>query len=146
MTRARPSSASRRLPVRGPSARRRNDHSQELAQDYVEMIAELIAKNGEARLVDLARALGVTHVTAGQTLRRLQKRALVTTQPYRSIFLTSAGRSLAKESRERHELVARFLTSLGVPAPVAESDAEGIEHHVSPETLAAFAKYLRRGV
>jgi DtxR family manganese transport transcriptional regulator len=132
------------VPLRGNSERRRNDHSQELAQDYVEMIAELIARNGEARLVDLARGLGVTHVTAGQTLRRLQSRGLVTTQPYRSIFLTSAGRSLAKESRERHDLVARFLTALGVPPNVAESDAEGIEHHVSPETLAAFEKYLRR--
>jgi DtxR family transcriptional regulator, manganese transport regulator len=108
------------------------------------MIADLIAKNGEARLVDLARGLGVTHVTAGQTLRRLQGRGLVTTQPYRSIFLTSAGCSLAKESRERHDLVARFLIALGVPTHVAESDAEGIEHHVSPETLAAFEKYLRK--
>ncbi len=145
MKRARLSSTARRFPVRrGHAERRRNDHSQELAQDYVEMIADLIAKNGEARLVDLARGLGVTHVTAGQTLRRLQSRGLVTTQPYRSIFLTSAGRSLAKESRERHDLVARFLTALGVPPSVAESDAEGIEHHVSPETLAAFEKYLRR--
>jgi len=109
------------------------------------MIADLIAKNGEARLVDLARGLGVTHVTVGQTLRRLQTRGLVTTQPYRSIFLTSAGRSLAEESRERHDLVARFLIALGVPASVAESDAEGMEHHVSPETLAAFEKYLRKG-
>ena len=84
-------------------------------------------------------------MTAGQTLRRLQTRGLVTTQPYRSIFLTSAGRNLAKESRERHDLVARFLIALGVPASVAESDAEGMEHHVSPETLAAFEKYLRKG-
>jgi DtxR family manganese transport transcriptional regulator len=145
MKRARPASSSRRVTPRGHSERRRNDHSQELAQDYVEMIADLIAKNGEARLVDLARGLGVTHVTAGQTLRRLQARGLVTTQPYRSIFLTSAGRSLAKESRERHDLVARFLIALGVPAGVAESDAEGMEHHVSPETLAAFEKYLRKG-
>jgi DtxR family manganese transport transcriptional regulator len=145
MKRNRPSSAGRRLPPRGHSERRRNDHSQELAQDYVEMIADLIARNGEARLVDLARGLGVTHVTAGQTLRRLQSRGLVKTQPYRSIFLTTAGRSLAKESRERHDLVARFLTALGVPAHIAESDAEGIEHHVSPETLAAFEKHLRRG-
>jgi DtxR family manganese transport transcriptional regulator len=137
-------SAVRRAPIRGNAERRRNDHSQELAQDYVEMIADLIAKNGEARLVDLARGLGVTHVTAGQTLRRLQSRGLVTTQPYRSIFLTSAGRSLARESRERHDIVARFLIALGVPPGVAESDAEGIEHHVSPETLAAFDKYLRR--
>lgn len=109
------------------------------------MIAELITKTGEARLIDLARGLGVTHVTAGRTLQRLQRQGLVTTQPYRSIFLTSPGRNLAKESRDRHEVVVRFLISLGVPSNVAESDAEGIEHHVSRETLAAFLKHLERG-
>jgi DtxR family transcriptional regulator, manganese transport regulator len=136
--------AARRVPVRGDAARRRKDHSQELAQDYVEMIAELIAKTGEARLIDLARGLGVTHVTASRTLQRLQRQGLVTTQPYRSIFLTAPGRSLAKESRDRHEVVVRFLVSIGVPAAVAESDAEGIEHHVSRETLAAFLKQLEK--
>ena len=135
----------RRVPVRGDSARTRRDHSQELAQDYVEMIAELIAKTGEARLIDLARGLGVTHVTASRTLQRLQRQGLVTTQPYRSIFLTGPGRNLAKESRDRHEVVVRFLISLGVPSNVAESDAEGIEHHVSRDTLAAFLKHLERG-
>ena len=135
----------RRVPVRGDSARTRRDHSQELAQDYVEMIAELITKTGEARLIDLARGLGVTHVTASRTLQRLQRQGLVTTQPYRSIFLTGPGRNLAKESRDRHEVVVRFLISLGVPSNVAESDAEGIEHHVSRETLAAFLKHLERG-
>ena len=131
-------------PVRGHAERARKDRSQELAQDYVEMIAELIAKTGEARLIDLARGLGVTHVTANRTIQRLQRQGLVTTQPYRSIFLTSAGSRLAKESRERHDLVVRFLTALGVPAAVAESDAEGIEHHVSRETLAAFKHLLAK--
>jgi DtxR family transcriptional regulator, manganese transport regulator len=131
--------------ARGHSARRRRDHSQELAQDYVEMIADLIARTGEARLIDLARGLGVTHVTAARTLQRLQREGLVTTRPYRSIFLTPAGASLARESRARHELVFRFLTAIGVPASVAESDAEGIEHHVSRETLAAFTRHLRSG-
>jgi DtxR family manganese transport transcriptional regulator len=135
----------RKILVRGHSERTRKDHSQELAQDYVEMIAELIAKTGEARLIDLARGFGVTHVTASRTLQRLQRKGLVTTQPYRSIFLTGPGRNLAKESRDRHEVVVRFLISLGVPSNVAESDAEGIEHHVSRETLAAFVKHLERG-
>jgi DtxR family manganese transport transcriptional regulator len=107
------------------------------------MIAELIAKTGEARLVDLARGLRVTHVTANRTIKRLQRQGLVTTEPYRSIFLTPVGRRLAKESRERHDIVVRFLTALGVPASIAESDAEGIEHHVSRETLAAFVKHLQ---
>jgi DtxR family manganese transport transcriptional regulator len=134
-------SATRQGPPHG-FARTRQDHSEELAQDYVEMIAELIAQTGEARLVDLARRLGVTHVTARQAIRRLQQRGLVTTEPYRAIFLTPVGRRLAVESRKRHEVVVRFLTAIGVPAVIAESDAEGIEHHVSRETLAAFVRYL----
>jgi DtxR family manganese transport transcriptional regulator len=145
MSRPRAKPQSRRIPVRGHSERTRRDHSQELAQDYVEMIAELIAKTGEARLIDLARGLGVTHVTARGTLKRLERQGLVTTEPYRSIFLTALGRNLARESRDRHEVVVRFLISLGVPSAVAESDAEGIEHHVSRETLAAFLKHVHRG-
>jgi len=143
VTRPRTRVQPRRIPVRGDSARRRKDHSQELAQDYVEMIAELIEKTGEARLTDLARGLGVTHVTANRTIKRLQRQGLVTSQPYRSIFLTADGRSLAHESRDRHETVVRFLTALGIPSSVAESDAEGIEHHVSRETLAAFVRHMR---
>jgi DtxR family manganese transport transcriptional regulator len=126
-----------------PTSRRtRQEHAAELAQDYVEMIAELIAATGEARVSDIARRLGVTHVTVGKTIRRLQRNGLVTAQPYRAIFLTEAGKKLAEESKRRHVVVLEFLKSLGIPAGVAESDAEGIEHHVSPQTLAAFKKHL----
>ncbi len=97
---------------------------------------------GEARVVDLARRLGVTHVTVNRTLARLQRAGYVNTQPYRAIFLTDNGRRLAEESKRRHETVVAFLQSLGVPKKVAEMDAEGIEHHVSPETLAAFERLL----
>ena len=144
VTRHRSKVQPRRVPVRGDAPRRRKDHAQELAQDYVEMIAELIDKTGEARLTDLARGLGVTHVTANQTIKRLLRKGLVTSQPYRSIFLTGEGKRLAKESRHRHETVVEVLKALGVPDGVAESDAEGIEHHVSRETLDAFVGYLRR--
>jgi DtxR family manganese transport transcriptional regulator len=68
---------------------------------------------------------------------------LVTAQPYRSIFLTDAGRKLADDSRRRHAVVLAFLKALGVPEAAAQSDAEGIEHHVSKETLAAFSRHLR---
>lgn len=108
------------------------------------MIAELIAATGEARVIDLARRLGVTHVTVARTIQRLQREGLVTSLPYRSIFLTPSGNKLSKESRTRHEIVVEFLESLGVPPLVAQSDAEGIEHHVSKETLRAFVKHLRK--
>lgn len=127
----------------GGPARTRLDHAQELAQDYVELIADLIAHRGEARVVDLARRLGVTHVTVNRAIRRLQRDGLVATEPYRAIFLTATGQRLARESRERHDLVVRFLEALGVPPAVAATDAEGIEHHVSRETLKAFRRHLR---
>lgn len=124
--------------------RTRQQHAQERAQDYVEAIALLIAETGEARATDLAKSLGVTHVTVIRTVQRLQKLGLVTTQPYRSIFLTASGRKLASQARARHEKVIAFLTALGVPEHIAAADAEGIEHHVSPETLAAIDRFLAR--
>ena len=129
-------------PANGSRRRTREEHSEETAEDYVELVAALIAETGEARAIDMARRLGVTHVTVGRTIQRLQRDGLVTTQPYRSIFLTDAGRKLAEKARRRHQTVVDFLRSIGVPDTVAQSDAEGIEHHVSEETLAAFRKIL----
>jgi len=124
--------------------RSRCDRAVETAQDYVEAIADLSVSLGEARVVDLARRLGVTHVTVNRTLARLQSSGYVNTKPYRAIFLTDAGRKLAAECKLRHETVTAFLRSLGVPEKMAELDAEGIEHHVSPETLAAFERFLKK--
>ncbi len=122
----------------------RRAHASEIAEDYVEAIADLIATSGEARVTDLARRLGVSHVTVVRTVARLADEDLVTARPYRSIFLTDAGKALAERSRERHEIVVQFLEALGVPSDIAAIDAEGIEHHVSTKTLAAFERYLRR--
>ena len=120
----------------------RRAHAQERAQDYVEAIADLMAEHGEARATDIARSLGVTHVTVIRTVQRLQREGLVKTLPYRSIFLTPAGRALAARAKDRHQTVVAFLELLGVPRTDAMADAEGIEHHVGPATLAAMNKFL----
>jgi DtxR family transcriptional regulator, manganese transport regulator len=121
--------------------RTRLEHAMETAQDYVEAIADLSASHGEARAVDLAHRFGVSHVTVIRTVARLQRDGYLSTRPYRSIFLTEKGSRLAEESRKRHEIVVAFLRALGVPEEIAQTDAEGIEHHVSPATLAAFKQY-----
>lgn len=108
------------------------------------MIAELIASSGEARVTDLARRMGVTHVTVNRTIQRLRRDGLVNALPYRSIFLTASGRRLSEASRRRHEIVSEFLKSFGVPDGIADADAEGMEHHVSKESLAAFARHLKK--
>ena len=119
-------------------------HQSEVAEDYVEMIAELIIEMGEARSVDLAARFGVTSPTVNAIIQRLQRQDLVETRPYRSIFLTTAGQALADKARDRHRIVRDFLLTIGVPETIAEEDAEGIEHHVSPETLAVFAKITNK--
>jgi DtxR family manganese transport transcriptional regulator len=118
--------------------RLRRDHQTETAEDYVELIADLIDARGEARIVELAERLGVAHATVNKTVARLQRDGLVVSRPYRSIFLSDAGRALAESCRKRHRLIVDFLKAIGVNEATAELDAEGIEHHVSTETLRAF--------
>ena len=120
----------------------RRAHQSGVAEDYVEMIAELIEETGEARAVDLATRFGVTSPTVNATIQRLQREGLVESKPYRSIFLTQAGTQLAKESRDKHRVVRDFLIAIGVNNDVAEQDAEGVEHHVSEETLSKFKEFL----
>lgn len=125
--------------------RTRDDHSRERAEDYVELIHALIAEKGEARAADMAERLGISHVSVSKTLQRLKRDGFVTMEPYRAVFLTNRGVELAQEAKERHELVHRFLVALGVPPEVAETDTEGIEHHVSGCTLEAMQAFLDRG-
>lgn len=119
----------------------RADHSNEIAEDYVEAIAELHAEEGSCRVTRLARRLGVSHVTANRTVARLVGRDLVTTSPYQPIELTEAGKALAQTAKARHEIVLRFLIELGVPEGTANADSEGIEHHCSPQTLKAMKHF-----
>lgn len=122
----------------------RDAHQSETAEDYAELIADLTDEKGEARLVDLAERLGVTKATVNNTIQRLQRDGFVTSEPYRAIFLTDKGRKLAAVARERHIIVRELLVSLGVDPETADADAEGIEHHVSKATLAAFRKHLSK--
>jgi DtxR family manganese transport transcriptional regulator len=125
-----------------PHRRTRRDHASETAEDYVEAIAAVSAGAGSCRVADLARWFGVSHVTVTKIVQRLKTEGLVETAPYRPIQLTAKGTRLAAKSRARHEIVYRFLLALGIDERTAAVDAEGIEHHVSPSTLARFAEFL----
>lgn len=114
-----------------------------MLEDMTELIADLHAARGEARMTDIASHLGVAHPTASKTIARLKREGLVVSEPYRGIFLTPAGQAMAERSRQRHRLVVDFLVAVGAPREAAEADAEGIEHYVSQATLEAFETYLK---
>jgi DtxR family manganese transport transcriptional regulator len=117
----------------------RRQHSDELAQDYV----EAIWKGGEGlRVKDLQAVFGVSHVTVVRMLRRMEGQGLVTYARRQGVHLTDSGRALAQAAAERHALLVRFFSALGVSPEQADADAEGAEHHLSRETYAAIARFL----
>lgn len=147
MTEARPSdeTETRLVEARAESFQAvREARRNEVAEDYVELIAELITQFGEARPVDIAARMGVTAPTVAKGLDRLARGGLVMRAKYRSVFLTPDGAALAEACRLRHEIVMRFLVRLGLDAETAEKDAEGIEHHVSERTLDLFRDFADR--
>ena len=125
----------------------REAHRRELIDDYVELISDLIREVGEARQVDMAARLGVSQPTVAKMLKRLATVGLIEQIPWRGVFLTPEGERLAQESRERHQIVESFLLVLGVSPEIARRDAEGMEHHVSEETLECFRHFtLQHGM
>ena len=117
----------------------------ELAEDYLELIADLIDHGQEARQVDIAARLGVSQPTVAKMLARLADGGFIEHRPYRGVFLTETGQRIAIDARARHDIVERFLCSLGVSLETARIDAEGMEHCVSLETLEAFRRALSGG-
>ncbi len=125
--------------------RTRSDHQTETAEDYVEAIAEILKVQPTCRIVDLASRFAVSNVTVHRIVERLETNGLVKTEPYKPIVLTTTGKKLAIKCRKRHEIVFKFLVSIGVNETTAEIDAEGMEHHVSAETLKCFEQIVQSG-
>ncbi|MBW7922580.1 MAG: manganese-binding transcriptional regulator MntR [Rubellimicrobium sp.] len=136
-------------PDPAPRSRRfdqaRKAQAQALLEDYTELIDDLLAAVGEARVTEIAAHMGVAHPTATKAVARLKREGLAVSRPYRGVFLTDDGKAMADRARARHRMVVDVLRALGVPAEVAETDAEGIEHHVSDTSLRAFAAFLKKG-
>jgi DtxR family transcriptional regulator, manganese transport regulator len=120
----------------------RKHHMSETAEDYVELIAELIQSTGEARICNIARHLGISHVTAIRSVRRLKNEGYVEVDSHKPVSLTEKGKKLAKFSQERHRILVEFLKIIGVPSEVAEIDAEGAEHHISTTTLQCMRNFV----
>ncbi len=129
-------------PIANQFSKTRRDHASETAEDYVEAIGEILEEQDACRVKDLASRMAVSHVTVTRILQRLAHEELVIKEPYGPVSLTTQGRRLARASKRRHELLLKFLLSLGVPKADAIRDTEGMEHHVSESTLKAMKDFL----
>src|SRR5687768_17178243 len=115
------------------------------AEDYLERIHELIEEKGYARVVDIATSLQVKQASVTSMVQKLGELGYVNYEKYRGLVLTDKGREVACRIQKRHETLSRFFSLLGVAPKTQQADIEGIEHHLSAETvecLADLARYL----
>lgn len=117
--------------------------STELLEDYVEAIDEILNKKGSVKNVDLCKFFGVSNATVSKNIKRLIKAELVDSEKYKNIFLTKNGKKLADQSNTRHQILFNFLIKLGISRKTAETDSEGMEHHISDETLKVMKKFIQ---
>ena len=104
-------------------------------EDYLEIIHGLIGSKGYARVADVADGLGISQASVSNMMRRLDDKGLIRYEKYRGMTLTADGESVARRITKRHGILAELLDLFGVEEGVAYRDVEGMEHHVSPQTL-----------
>src|SRR5688500_7649793 len=113
------------------------------AEDYLERIHELIEEKGYARVVDIALSLQVKQASVTSMVQKLGELGYINYEKYRGLVLTDKGREVATRIQKRHETLSRFFSLLGLPAKTQQADIEGIEHHLSGETVDCLADLAR---
>jgi Mn-dependent DtxR family transcriptional regulator len=115
------------------------------AEDYLERIHALIQQKGYARVVDIASSLGVKQASVTSMVQKLAELGYLNYEKYRGLILTEKGRAVAIRIKKRHQTLARFFSLFGLDEQTQQQDIEGIEHHLSAETvevLSSLAKFF----
>src|SRR5438045_5458161 len=116
----------RRVPQPSPS---------QSAEDYLERIHELIREKGYARVVDIASSLDVKQASVTGMVQKLGEMGYLNYEKYRGLVLTDKGRAVACTIQRRHETLSRFFSLLEIDPETQQQDIEGIEHHLSKQTV-----------
>lgn len=112
-------------------------------EDYLEVIYELIQQKGYATTTDISSYLNVSSPSVTKMLQKLDESRYLDYEKYRGIRLTQEGTIIAENIRQRHSLLVEFLKMIGVNEGTANKDAEGIEHHLHPETLEKLEEFVK---
>lgn len=116
-------------------------------EDYLERIYMLIDEKGYARVSDIAEGLEVHPSSVTKMIQKLDKDNYLVYEKYRGLILTSKGKKIGKRLADRHQLLEQFLKTIGVKEEHIYRDVEGIEHHLSTDSIAcieALVEYFKR--
>jgi Mn-dependent DtxR family transcriptional regulator len=104
-------------------------------EDYLENIYKLIDQKGYARVSDIAEALDVHPSSVTKMVQKLDKDKYLVYEKYRGLVLTPKGKKIGKRLVDRHDLLEDFLRIIGVSEEKIYQDVEGIEHHLSWDSI-----------
>lgn len=104
-------------------------------EDYLEQIYILVVEKGDARVSDIADALEVHPSSVTKMMQRLDKDNYIVYERYRGLTLTNKGRKMGKRLLARHQMLEEFLKIIGVQEENIYDDVEGIEHHLSWDSI-----------
>ena len=108
------------------------------AEDYLERILELVQETGQARVMDIATSLNVRQASVTNMVKKLCEMGYVDHEKYkRGLVLTEKGQEVALKIQRRHETLSSFFSMLKLDEETQRRDIEGIEHHLSRETVRA---------
>ena len=119
-------------------------HYNESAENYLETILMLSKQLPVVRAVDIANELGYKKSSVSIAMKHLRENHHITVTDSGFITLTESGRAVAEMVFERHEIITKVLTSIGVPEDIASEDACKIEHVISPESFEAIKNSMAR--
>lgn len=111
-------------------------------EDYIEQIFLLIDKKGYARVSDIAEALSVHPSSVTKMVQKLDRDEYLIYERYRGLILTEKGKKMGKRLVERHDLLEEFLRIIGVNEEMIYEDVEGIEHHLSWNSIDRIADLI----
>ena len=120
----------------------KKDHRTDRMEDYLEVIYELVQRKGYATTVDISSYLNVSSPSVTKMMQKLDETGYLKYEKYRGIRLTNEGIRIARNIRNRHGLLAEFFKIIGVDEETANNDAEGIEHHLHPETMKKLEEFI----
>ena len=112
-------------------------------EDHIEIIYQLIEEKGYARVSDIAEALSVLPSSVTKMVQKLDKDGYLIYERYRGLVLTPQGQKLGKRLVKRHDLLEQFLRLIGVDEELIYEDVEGIEHHLSWNSINRIADLVQ---
>ena len=107
----------------------------ESGEDYLEAILILQQKKGMVRSTHLADYMNYTKPSICHAVSVLQDGGFITKDMDGYLHLTEEGRKVAEKIYERHQVLSKMLTDIGVSKDVAEQDACRMEHGISEESF-----------